>query len=401
LFILTGYGEIKLIENKKIDFRMRPEDELILCCARTKVNSEIKDKISSLVHEDLDWDYLLRMVSRHRLMPLFYSNLNSICPELVPENLLNRLQGNFYENVHKNLLLTGELIKVLNLLESKGITGVPYKGSVLALMAYDNMVLRQFGDIDLFIHEEDVLEAKKLLLSHNFSLCFEFNHINDNFYLKTQREYKLINNKTRTIVEIHWNFHGPFFYLPVEPDFLAENLKTVNINDFKISTFNPENLLLILCIHSAKHDWDRLGWICDISELIQNHKMDWMLIIRQANQLCIQRILLINLFLANYLLGLKVPDEIAGALNSDHSVEEILMLIIIKIFSETVNPLSLLNKTLSDFKKRENAYYGLKDCILGLTAPVYPDFESLHLPESLYSLYYILRPFNLLKRYKL
>ena len=51
------------------------------------------------------------MASIHRLTPLLYYNLNAICPEKVPEDVLMKLKNYFHINVQKNLLLTGELIK--------------------------------------------------------------------------------------------------------------------------------------------------------------------------------------------------------------------------------------------------------------------------------------------------
>ena len=381
--------------------KLRPEDELLLNCARTDVNSEIRDKILYLVQNKLDWHYLLNLASRHRLLPLLYYNLNSICPELVHEDILGELKDKFNANVRKNLMLTGEMIKVLNLLESEGITAVPYKGPVLASMAYGNIGLREFSDIDIFIQEADVLEAKKLLLSNDFVLCFEFNHITDKFYLKTQREYGLLNTNTGVVTELHWDFHGPFFYLPLETDYFYDSLKTIDINGFTVSSFTPENLFIILCIHNAKHDWGKLGWICDISQLIQNYKMDWTLILEKSGKLGIQRIVNINFSLANDLFKLNLPEDILHSLNSDPVIKKMSLLIKNKLFSETICEFSLINKLFFDLRKRESFYYGIKDSILGLTVPAYPDFESLCLPEVLYPLYYLFRPIKLLKRYKI
>ena len=389
------------VTSKYENIKLRSEDELLLCCARTHVNPEIKDKILSLIGNKLDWDYLLNLASRHRLLPLLYHNFNYICPEMVPEDILKELKDKFNANVRKNLMLTGELIKVLNLLESKDITAIPYKGSILASMAYGNIGLRQFGDIDIFIPETDVLEAKKLLLSNEFVLCFEFDHITDKFYLKTQREYGLLNTNTGIVTELHWDFHGPFFYLPLETDYFYDSLKTVDINGFNVSSFTPENLLIILCIHNAKHDWEKLGWICDISQLIQNYKMDWTLILEKSGQLGIQRIVNINFSLANDLFELKLPEDILNSLNSDPVIKKISLLIKSRLFSEATYEFSLINKLFFDLRKRESLYYGIKDCILGLTVPAYPDFESLRLPEFFYPLYYLFRPIKLLKRYKI
>ena len=156
------------------------------------IDQEIKEKILSLVNEDLDWQYLLQMASRHKLKPLLYRNLNSICPEKVPEDILEELKDYFNINVRKNLLMTGELIKILKFLKENNINAIPYKGPVLANLAYGNISLREFGDIDILINKSDVLKTKNIMLNNGYELYFPIN-INDSFYMKLEPEYQFIN----------------------------------------------------------------------------------------------------------------------------------------------------------------------------------------------------------------
>ena len=38
---------------------MRPEDKLLLYCARRDVGPEIKENIAAVINEEFDWQYLL------------------------------------------------------------------------------------------------------------------------------------------------------------------------------------------------------------------------------------------------------------------------------------------------------------------------------------------------------
>ena len=127
------------MKNSKNEFKLKPEDKLILSCGHSQVNDEFEKKIMKLVNLDLDWEYILDMATRHRLMPLLYYNLNKICPDKVPEDVLVSLREFYHSNVRKNLMMTGELVKVMKLLEEKGVNAVTYKGPVLAQMAYGNV----------------------------------------------------------------------------------------------------------------------------------------------------------------------------------------------------------------------------------------------------------------------
>ena len=75
--------------------------------------------------------------------------------EEVPENILKSLKLNFNRNVKNNLLMLGELIKLLNLFEKQGLNVIPYKGPILAIYAYKNLALRQFDDLDIFVNKND------------------------------------------------------------------------------------------------------------------------------------------------------------------------------------------------------------------------------------------------------
>ena len=83
------------------------------------MNNEIKSQIISLIQQEIDWDYLLQKSSEHRLTPLLYWQLNNICPNSVPQNIMECLKTYFHENAHKNLLFMGELFRILELFESQ------------------------------------------------------------------------------------------------------------------------------------------------------------------------------------------------------------------------------------------------------------------------------------------
>lgn len=373
------------------------EDKILLLCARTQLNPEIKSKLIKLIHSDIEWEYLLKVAAIHRLTPLLYHNLNSICPELVPEDILDELKNYFNVNVRKNLLMTGELIKILKLFKTNGIDVIPYKGPVLADLAYGNIIFREFGDIDILINKLDVLTAKNLMISNGYELYAPIK-INDKFYMKLESEFQFINKNTGTIIELKWKIEGNFFYLPKNSNNVLKHLEKIDSNGFEICTFSPVNLILILCIHAAKHDWNRLSWICDISELVKSQEnINWQEILDKSEKMNIKRILLVNLLLANDLFKLELSYDILMSINSDSSILSISNQIKKRIFEN--KSLNIFHKLISDLEKRDSLIYGFRDCINGLTRPTYADFIEISLPEFLIFLYFLIRPFLLLKRY--
>lgn len=332
------------------------------------------------------------------MKPLLYINLNTSCPENIPEKILNSLKRDFQSNIQNSLLLTSELVKIMKLLELNGIEAVPYKGPILSYTIYNNIGYRQFGDIDILIKEEDALEVKNIMLKQGYDFLTPIT-IDDEYYMKFATEHQFINRANNSIIEIKWKFAGDFFSFPSKSDILSNNLIEIDINGFKMKTFSPENQLLVLCIHAGKHSWTRLSWICDISEFIQKENINWDETLKKAENLRVKRILLVNLFLAKELFGFEVPTIILDQFDNDKSVKKISLQVKKRIFIDQKYSLSLFEKFFSDIKKRENIFDGIKDSFNGLTKPGYKDYEDLPLPPYLFPLYRLIRPFLLLKRY--
>ena len=386
-------------KRKKYDLKLLNEDKLLLLCARTRMNNEIKSQITSLIHQEINWDYLLQRSTKHKLKPLLYLQLNNICPDIVPKNVMEHLKNYFHKNARKNLLFMGELLKILDLFKANGIAAIPYKGPILAIQAYGNLAFREFDDIDIFVSKSDVLDVKDLLISQNFIPEFELNHLKEIKYIESQREQRFWNNDHNITIDIHWKFSALFFSIPKYFDTLGHDVIITIINDLKVNTLSTEDLLLILCLHNAGHRWMRLSWLCDISELLDNKNVNWSELIIKANKLQIKKILLINIYLVSDLLGFKIPKEISTYLESDKNIIKISNKIKIKIFSEETN-LKIFEEIYFCLKLRDNPVFGFKDAVRNLMLPTPLEWEKLNLPIILHPIYYIYRPFYIMIRHK-
>ena len=374
-----------------------PEYEILLYCAHTRIDQRIKNKIIFLINTDLNWEYLLRISAIHRLTPLLYYNLKSICPEKIPNNIFEELKEYFNVNIRKNLLMTGELINIMKLLKSKNITAIPYKGPVLSNLAYGNLSLREFGDIDILVDILDAIKVKNIMIDNGYEL-YQPIIVKDSYYMKLEPEYQFYNINTGIVIEIKWKIEGNFFSFPKKSNYLFECLEKFELHGFEVNTFSRVDQLLIACIHAAKHDWDRLSWICDISEMLKSiENIDWLEMLDKSEKMNIKRLLFVNIILTRDLFNLELSPDILKQLNSDPSAIKISNQIQERIFKN--KNLNIFQKFISDINKRDNLICGFTDCVNGLTRPTYVDFLDISLPESLIFLYFIIRPFLLLKRY--
>ncbi|MFQ5849219.1 MAG: nucleotidyltransferase family protein [Candidatus Binatia bacterium] len=379
---------------------IRPEADLLLCCARTWMDSEKAACIRALLQHDLDWAYLLRTAHQHGMAPLLYWHLNATCLEAVPKDTLDQLRDHFDNNGRRNLFLTGELLKLLNLFEAYEIPVIPYKGPLLAASVYGNLALRQFLDLDLLVHKQHVSKARELLVSQGYRPQFHLNGDQESAFLQSYSELCFAREDGRVIVDLHWAITSRGFSFPLDPERLWGHLEPISLGGKEVLTLCPEDLLLILCVHGGKHLWERLDWICGIAELIRVHKgMDWRRVMEQAGALRSERMLFLGLYLASDLLEAALPEEASQRVHADPVLRLLAVQMRERLFREANGPPGVLESWLFHLRLRDRLRDGCRYCLSLVMTPTGLELTLLPLPTSLFPLYYVLRPMRLLVKY--
>jgi len=337
----------------------------------------------------------LRAANDHGVLPQFYKFLNEQSEEDIPEAVLKRLHDESFLNTQSNLALTGLLFRVLDLFEANEIRGIPYKGPALAAGAYGDVAMRQFVDLDLILHKKDVLKAKDLLVNSGWRPEFELDSAQELAFLEHYYDYGLL--KDNRLIEIHWALTERYFNFPIDVERLSSRLRPVVIAGHEILTLAPEDSLLIICAHSSKHLWSRLGWICDVANLIESHPdLRWDEILEHSSRLGSRRMLFVGLLLSRELLLASVPEYIAAKASSDTAAKALAQEFQERLFQEREEPAGIIETAKLHMRMRERLrdrlIYALR-LSLGTTVG---DWTSLKIPRSLFFLYYFLRPFRLL-----
>lgn len=380
----------------------RPETELLLYCARSCIDSEAADLIRAMLRENVDWTYLIRTASRHGVMPLLFWSLNTVCSESVPKGVLNQLRDHFRSNAHHNLLLTGELLTLLRVFETHGISAIPFKGPALAAFAYDNLALRQFNDLDILLYKRDVPRARDLLISDGYQSLFQWTRAQEAFELQSNHEYELVHKDGEIVVDLHWLIAPSQFSFPFDTECLWEHLEPISLTGATVMTLSPEDMLLFLCVHGSKHLWERLAWICDVSELIRvNPALDWEWVIAQATAGGVKRMLLLGLSLANELVGARIRDEVLQMVQTDSKVLTLTRQVGERLFQDNLPHLSLSERRLFHLRAMERWQDRVRYCIIVAGKPRSTDCAFVTLPRELFFLYYLIRPIRLVSKYGL
>ncbi len=297
-----------------------PEIDLLLCCARTRLDAVWADRARALLRGPLDGDVLLRLSQRHKVMPLLYHSLEALGPNAATAALRDRLRGPFHAHAFRSKLLAVELVRLLGLLGSRGIAALPFKGPVLAASAYGDLGLRVFDDLDLLVQERDLPAARDLLISVGYRLHTlgpEGEGEGDDPYA-----IYLLREDVDILVDLHWRLTGgnQFRHIPLES--LWARAGSSSLLKSPIPVLSAADSLLVLSLHGAKHLWERVGWICDIAESLrsQGDRIDFSELLDRARAIGRERVLLLALQLTHDVLGADLPPQPLRRIEADPMV---------------------------------------------------------------------------------
>lgn len=284
---------------------LRPEIELILCCARTRIDPATTQQIHNLLHKDLDWNYLLKKASQQGVSLLVYQTLQKTHPELIPKNITHQLQAYSQINIARNLLLTKELFQVLELLSAHNIRAIPFKGPILSTLAYGNLALREFCDLDILVSKEDFHQAKELLICRGYQHKYFAEH--EAAYAQAQ----MMRPDGKGAIDLHYEIAPRDFVFPVDSQLFWQRLQPVSIAGKTVDALSPEDSILVAYIHGSKEGWASLKRICDMAELICVYpKINWNQIIEQASLFGNEESFFFSLLIVNSYLKISLTKEI-------------------------------------------------------------------------------------------
>ena len=377
---------------------LRPEAELVLLCARTRMDGERTERIRRLLSENLDWNYLLNLAKRHGLLPLLYWNLKNFGPETVPAERLAYLQARFRVNATRNLVLTNELLRLLKLFGDADITALPYKGPVLAAAVYGDVALRQFTDLDILVRGQDSPKCRELMRAQGYRQ-------------EGHPEYaeEFVSADGSVGVEIHsqltgfafaWQGTTDYHAFPMDYESLQDRFDSVSLAGVPVSNLSPEDSLLFLCVHGSKHLWERIGWICDVAQLMQAQpNLDWNRVMERSQTLGCERMLLLGFYLVRELLGGNLPEPILARTRKDRAVAALAAQVACRLFLEAEPTPQKMEDALFALRLRNRWRDKLPCCLhyARLTfVPTERDRDAAPLPAFLRGFHYVIRPVRLI-----
>jgi hypothetical protein len=376
--------------------KFTPEEELLVCCARTRLEPPTAARVSELLERGIDWNRLIVLARRHSVTQLLYWHLRERVQNVAPTAFTQELQRDFRARVDRNLSLAGELLRLLSLFETDGIPVIAFKGPVLAVNVYKNIALRTFDDLDILFQKHDLARATKLLASAGYVPRHAGNHIKDTLDFRRERERAFVNvAQKHLVVDVHWDLPGPQVACKLDVADVFRRARLTQLFGRTVCALSPEDLLLYSCIHATKHARKELSWICDIAEIIRTlPPINWEGLTEKAHRAHSGRMLDVGLVAAADLLDAPVPGHVLHRIKRDSSVQKLVEQVKRQLFEETETPSPLIY-ALRDIQMKERRTDKLKIFLFVALVPSSHDYDAVPLPPQMSGLYFAIRPLRL------
>ena len=371
-----------------------PEFGLLLACCAELLQAKPTERVTAALTEPIDWPRTVQLAEHNAVIPHVYARL-STARDLVPNQALAQLRQGYQANARQTLWLTRELFRVLEQLQARGIAALPYKGPALAELVYGNVTQRQFGDIDIFVRAADVPKAKAAVLELGYGHNLRLGVREEQAYLRSGYEYTFDSPLGRNLLELQWQVLPRFYAVDFDMDGLFERAQTLAIGGRTLQTLGAEDMVLVLCVHAAKHAWIQLSWLCELALLAQLQPIRWEMVQQQARRLGVERMVSASFLLAEKLIGAPVPAAFQAQI--DHSaslVDQILPILCAGagLSTESIPYFKLMMESRERRRDRLRFLWRLA------VTPGVGEWAAIRLPAPLFPLYHGVRAARLAGR---
>jgi hypothetical protein len=289
----------------------RNEWLVLLECASPAHDSQ---RLTGLL-QSVNWNRLMALAEEHGVEGHLAASLREFEAELVPPEIRQAIVERQRAQIFFTLRLTAELFRILDRFATEGIGALVVKGPVLAVQAYGDPAMRSYGDLDLLVRQRNIRRATELMSAAGYVAAVPLRAIDAG---KIPGQYLFSKLDSKLIVELHNDRTLRYFPCPLPlEEFFARQVR-VRFDAHDAPAPAVEDELVLICIHGAKHFWERLMWIADVAALVSRQTgIDWERLAHSARAVGAERILRTGLRLASDLLKAPLPGKVQAAVQAD------------------------------------------------------------------------------------
>lgn len=211
---------------------------------------------------------------------------------------------------------------ICSIMDSYGIPMVVLKNGGIMLSMINEAVKCPMEDIDSLIKKKDFYKAHELLVNNGFVFKFrsefEEDKLDEAYRHGSAEYYLLMPDGDKMWFELSWRaVDGRWIRPDLEPstDEFIDNSFVPTAT--KVHVLSPEDNLLQVCIHTAKHSYCRAPGLrlhMDVDRIVSHNDINWDLFIQKVKKSHVCKSTYISLFIPSVIFGTSVPEKVLNEL---------------------------------------------------------------------------------------
>jgi hypothetical protein len=351
---------------------------------------------STRLLRDVAWEKVMALADDHGVMPLLAAALHRLRDERVPDEIRAEIIERQRAQLFFTLRMSAELFRLIDRFAAQNIGLLVVKGPALAMQAYGDAAMRSYGDLDLVVRHADIASATRVMIDAGYEAHIPSSAIAAG---KIPGQYMFRQREAKLLVELH-NDRTMRYYpraLPIEELFARQVAVAMDGRDVPAPCV--EDHLVLICIHGAKHFWERLQWIADVAALVARQPgLDWRRATESASQVGAETMLHAGLRLAVDVLQTTLPAGIAARVESNASAKSMTEQALRWLPAAGYAPPSLAQRALFRMRMRGGLASGTGYLMRMLISPTEEDWSAGG-REPRRWLDVVRRPYRLAKKY--
>lgn len=351
-----------------LDINLSKEEQFLIECIRHRdfINSKKLKSLFIQIGEDLAFN----LCSKNQIIPIAFDSLNKIGLKL-PDRWLN-----VYSEVNSTISeYMKELDVIAKIFIENGIKLIALKNSGITRGLYQFNGASPMGDLDVLIDKQHFKKAHSILINNGYKLKFRSELEEEDIDLAELgggAEYcKNLASGRLLWFELQWRpVAGRFIRIDIEPKAVDLINNSIAISDTYVRILSPEDNLLQVSLHTAKHSYVRAPGFrlhTDVDRIVRSCEINWDLFLEKVIKLELKTSVFFSLAFARELLDTPIPQNVLNKIKPNK--------IKVKILSTWLQSVGLFNPDERKWNKFEYLFFVslLYDGIIPLIKNIFPN----------------------------
>jgi hypothetical protein len=215
-----------------------------------------------------------------------------------------------------------ELDHVADILARRGIPLVALKNAGIARGLYRCAGCSPMGDVDVLVRRADFADAHRLLVTDGYTCAsrnpFEAATVDEGTVSGGTEYHRELEGIGTFWLELQWRpVAGRWIRPDQEPDGDILMSRSLPIEGTEVRLLAPEDNLLQVCLHTAKHSYVRAPGLrlhCDVDRIVRNASIDWALFLRTVERLRVKTAVYFSLAIPQSFMRTPIPPQVMDGL---------------------------------------------------------------------------------------